>query len=266
MAESAKAIHYIASTYIDTGVDLSKKFVVVQHGGSKYRQSYGKVNDLFNKFVNKTIIQCPDLLGLGAKNEMLVYYPIDVDHEWLQPNYEQQDKVITIGHFPRSPKIKGTHNILQAINILEADKTVNKKFKYVGIRTTAKKAGRLPWKEHLQRVTKCDIIIETCNTKIGKQTYGEWANTALEGAALGKIVISNTLAYKTYLKEYGELGIRVANRTEGIIREIKALANMSRDEIAAEKMKTRLWVEKNHSLQANAKRLKEKIYTEGWDK
>jgi len=266
LAESAKALHFIASTFVGTEVDLKNKFVVVQHGGSMYRQSYGKLNQFFNKFVNKTIIQCPDLLGLGAKNETLIYYPIDVNNELLQPNYEQANKkIITLGHFPRSPKIKGTHNVLQAVSIIEKDPQLKKRVKYVGIRDTSKKAGRLPWEPHLKRVAKCDVIIETCNLKIGKQKYGEWANTALEAACLGNIVISNTLAQDIYNREYGELGIHVANDPKQIVKRVRHIADMTNDEVLAEKMKTRRWVEQNHSLEANAKRLKEKIYTEGWD-
>jgi len=251
MVEQAHVVHFIASTFINTGADLQNKNVVVQHGGSQFRQSSAKVNRLFNRIVNNTIIQCPDLLGLGAKNETLIYYPVDTN--LLQADYEQKHRLITIGHFPRSPKIKGTENILQAIN------KVTNKFRYVGIKKVSPK-NPIPWMEHLKRIKQCDIIIETCNLKLGKAKYGEWANTALESAALGKIVISNTLSEDVYNREYGELGIHIANNVPSLIKTITRLTNLSKEQIVEEKKKSRAWVVKNHSLEANAIRLWKKVY------
>lgn len=257
MAESAKAIHFIASQFIDTGVNLKKKFVVVQHGGSMYRQSHGKVNALFNSFANKTIIQCPDLLGFGANDETLIYYPVDTD--FLQPDFEQKNKFVTIGHFPRNPAVKGTAKILEGIDIAKKTK-IGKRFKYIGVTSLAKQY--IKWEQHLNRVRECDIIIETCAPTLKGQKYGEWANTALEAAALGKVVISNTLSLDIYNREYGELGIHVANNSKVVAKKIEHIVSMSSEELVEEKKRTRDWVVKNHSLQANAKRLMEKVYNE----
>lgn len=252
LIEKAHVVHFIASTFIDTGANLQNKHVVVQHGGSQFRQSSAKLNKLFNEITDHTVIQCPDLLGLGAKNETLIYYPVDTN--LLQPDYEQKHKLITIGHFPRSPKIKGTGNILVAIH-----NAANKRFRYIGIKEVGPK-NPLPWMEHLKRIKKCDIIIETCNLKLGKARYGEWANTALEAAALGKIVISNTLSKDIYNHEYGELGIHIANNVPSLINRIKQLTSLDKNQLIEEKKKSREWAVKHHSLEATALRLWDKVY------
>ena len=256
LAESAHVIHYIASVFINTGADLNKKHVVVQHGGSVFRKSSAKINKRFNHLVDASIIQCPDLLGLGAKNEHLIYYPVDT--KLLTPNYTQRKKRILIGHFPRSPGIKGTANIIKAIEIVEADPNINT-IKYVGLRNPNQQA-RMPWEKHLNRVRSCDVIIETCNLKQRNTKYGEWANTALEAAALGKLAISNTLSADIYEREYGNLGIHVANDVSALVAQITRLAKLDKEQLVAEKKKSRAWVVENHSLEANAIRLWEKVY------
>ena len=257
LAESAHVIHYIASTFINTGADLSKKHVVVQHGGTIFRKSSAKVNKRFNHIIDAAIIQCPDLLGLGAKNEHLIYYPVDT--KLLTPDYAQRGEKIIIGHFPRSPGIKGTANIVQAIKIVEADMSINTKFKYIGLRNPNKQA-RMPWKKHLNRVRGCDIIIETCNLKQREMKYGEWANTSLEAASLGKLVISNTLSADIYAREYGNLGIHVANNVSELVAQITRLVKFNKEQLLVEKKKSRAWVVNNHSLEANAIRLWERVY------
>lgn len=262
LVESAHIIHFIASTFIDTGADLSNKHVVVQHGGSTFRRASYKVNNLFNPIIDAAIIQCPDLLGLGAKNEVLIYYPVDVQK--LQSDFKQKDDKILIGHFPRSPGIKGTVNILEAIKTIEANPSLKNKFKYVGIPDINNKQN-MHWEKHLKRVNNCDVIIETCNLKQGNNKYGEWANTAIEAASLGKIVITNTLSADVYKKEYGGCALHIANTVPELVSTLSKLVNLNKGDLLVEKQKTRNWVVKNHSMEANAVRLWEKVYNKFFD-
>ena len=53
-AEEADIIQFMHSSYIDTGIDLSKKRVFVFHGGGHYRDNPAKVNAVFNPIVERT--------------------------------------------------------------------------------------------------------------------------------------------------------------------------------------------------------------------
>jgi glycosyltransferase involved in cell wall biosynthesis len=90
--------------------------------------------------------------------------------------------------------------------------------------------------------------------------YGEWANTALEAASLGKLVISNTLSADIYEREYGNLGIHIANDAQSLAATIARLVKLNKEQLVIEKKKSRKWAVENHSLEANAIRLWERIY------
>lgn len=258
--EEFDVIHFIASSFIDTGLDLTKKFVVVNHGGSGYRNHSERVSAFFNQFVDASLIQCPDLLNLGAKNEHLIYYPVDVN--FIRPTFNRIDKKLVVGHFPSTAIVKGTKEILKVVDMFED------KINYVGIRDLNDKKNRLEWKDNLVRVSKCDVIIETMNTELilytdingRKIKSGEWGNTALEAAASGKIVITNTISKHIYEKEYGELPLLIANNGEQLKQRLEEVISMSKEEIMSLKHKMRQWAEDNHSLEATAKRLEDKIY------
>ena len=249
IAREADVLHFVASTLVDTGVLLRDKKVVMQHGGSIYRQKHEEINDQYNKFVDATIIQCPDLLGLGANNETLIYYPVDTD--WIQPVYEPKADVPIIGHFPSNPEVKGTKLIVEAMDELEKS---GLKFHFVC------ETNRISWTENLKRMADCDIIIETCAPEQNGKKYGEWGNTALEAAALGKVVITNTLSEDVYRKEYGELPLLIANDKDAIKEHIGYLLRLP-DVLNQHKHVTRGWVETHHSMQATAKRLWERVYS-----
>ena len=255
MMEEAKVIHFIASTFVNTGADLKGKNVVVQHGGTRFRKGPGKINSLFNSFSDYSIIQCPDLLGLGAKNEILIYYPVDTN--FIQPNFDFEDpKSILVGHFPSNPQNKGTSTILKVIKKLKANKKL--KFRYIGNPDT--KRCSIDWIKNLDRLGKCDIIIETCNLVQNGRKFGEWGNTALEAAALGKIVVTNSLTIELYKKEYGNCTLYIANNENELENQLTKLITMDRSELKIEKERSRDWAVKNHSMEATAKRLWDKVY------
>jgi len=257
LASESKIIHFIAGTYVDTGIDLSKKKLVIQYGGRPYinTNTRKKCNSFFNKIVDATIMQYPALLGYGAKNEHLIYYPVDT--EFLQPEYNNNEKVI-IGHFPSNPKTKGTKEILEIIKEIENDKKYNKLFQYIGTRDINKKIE--PWLEHLKKFKKCDVIIETLKPSFKGIKFGEWGNTALEAAALGKIVITNSLYNDIYKKEYGNNALNIANNKKQLKDQIIKIIQYNRDKIIEEKKKSRRWAEKKHGFIPTSERLWNKVY------
>ena len=126
LAEEAHVLHFTASTFVDTGVDLRKKNVIVQHGGTMYRMNHQSLNAFFNQFVSTTITQMPDLLGLGAKNEVWISFPVDTDR--LVPQALRTNGRVKMGHFPTNPMVKGTERILQAVKA----PNLCDRFEYVG--------------------------------------------------------------------------------------------------------------------------------------
>ena len=255
LLEQVDIIHFFASTMIVTGADLREKKIVVNHGGSTFRIGTEAVKAAFNPYVDYSIIQCPDLLGLGAKNEVLIYYPVDTD--FIQPDYEAHEKVI-IGHWPSSPHNKGTARIVEVIERLEQDPSVKDRFRYIGQRTLEKQT--IPWPEHLGRVRGCDVIIESMQPDIDGRRFGEWGNQTLEAAAMGKAVITNMLSLDTYNREYGDCPLMVANDTAQLESQIRAVVGMTPDELRALKGRMRAWAVEKHSMAATAQRLWDRVY------
>lgn len=253
--EAADIIHFFASTMVVSGADLTGKKIVVNHGGSTFRIGTDAVKAAFNPYVDYSIIQCPDLLGLGAKNEALIYYPVDTD--FLQPDYEGHEKIV-IGHWPSSPHNKGTKEIVEVIERLEKDPSVRDRFVYVGQRVIEKQT--IPWPEHIGRVRKCDVIIESMQPDIDGRRFGEWGNQALEAAAMGKVVITNMLSLDTYRKEYGDCPLLIANDPAQLESQIRAVVTAPPEVTRVHKERMRAWAVEKHSMEATAQRLWDKVY------
>jgi len=251
LVEKAKVVHFIASTFIDTGADLSKKPVIVQHGGATYRNNFNKVNRVLNPMATSTIIQSPDLLKLGAKNEHYFCFPVDTDY--IQPNFKT-NKHLKIGHFPSNSAAKGTNQILKTI------KDVNLDSHYVGKRKPGVKSEWVNWYDNLMRMSECDIIIEKAQFELKRGWSGEFGNTALEAAALGKIVITNSHIENVYHEEYGDHPLLIANNQKAFENHLHNVLSMSEKDINDLKQKTRQWAVDKHGITATAKRLQEKIY------
>jgi len=236
--------------------------VVVQHGGITYRDAPEKCNSLFNPIVSATIAQCPDLLNLGAKNEHLIYYPVDTD--LLKPNYnfKHSDKLI-IGHFPSSPINKGTEAITRVIQKLK-NSSLGDKFEYNGIPWLGeanKRAHFVDWTDNLDRLRSSDIVVETCKRSLHGKPFGEWGNTAIEGSSLGTIIVTNSLTPEIYDEEYGPCALHINDGTpEGLEKSLVELLKLPREEILKRKKEAREWVVTNHSIEATALRLWDRVF------
>lgn len=252
-AESADIIQFMQGHWVDTGVDLSKKRVFVYYGGSTYRLKPKELSTHFNTIVEKSIIQTGDLFGLGANNE--VWLLPAVDTEMLKPVYKRTNSKIIIGHFPSSTA-KSTPQINNIVQQLMPK--YGGKFEYIS------NTEVLSWDKHIERVSKCDIYIEACspiqNFQNKQLKYGEWGVSAIEAAALGKIVITHFLSHKKYEQVYGQHELCVANTPSDIAVHLESLLELSDDELLKRRKATRSWVEKFHSFKAVGTRLKEEIY------
>jgi len=262
LLDRAKVLYLFGTQYlININLPTSTK-VVVQHGGITYRDFPDVCNSIYNPIVSATIAQCPDLLKLGAKNEHLIYYPVDTD--LIQPDYDfkDSDKLI-IGHFPSNPMNKGTDTINQVIHKLK-NSSLGNKFEYNGIPWRGakhKKDHFVDWPDNLNRQRSSDIIIETCKPTLHGKPFGEWGNTAIEGSALGKIVVTNSITPSLYAQEYGHCALEINDGTaSGLEKSLIMLIESSREKLLKRKHAARHWVVGKHSIEATALRLWEKVF------
>ena len=258
LIENSKIVHFTSSTVIDTGVDLREKNVVINHSGRDYRFFHDTINEVYNKFVSKTVVQTPDLLGYGAKNEQLIYFPVDT--EFIKPDYTEHDK-LRIGHFPSGSTSKGSDMILKVIKDLPQDK-----FEFYGC-TDVKDYEQntlVMWHVNLRRMAYCDVIIDTIAPTAyqEKYPYGEWGNTSMEAAALGKIVITNSQNFEVYKKTYGRCELVIANNEEDLRHSLGKILALSKEKILEKKVHTRKWVEMKHSFQHTAEKFMISVYGE----
>jgi hypothetical protein len=255
VAEKADVIHYLASSFVNVGMRLSKKKVVVNHNGSVYRDNPELVSKFFNSFVDRSIVQTASLLGLGAKNEILVISPVDVNA--IKPTIPLVGgPQLVFGHFPTSVKTKGTKNILPVLQKFSEKGVI----KYIG-KKTLNRPQLVTWGKQLLRVSKCDVVVETLNPTIRGKPAGGWGNSALEVAASGKVVIANYRQQDVYEGIYGEIPFLIANDPEQLEARIDQLLSMSEAELIELKERHRNWAVTKHSLQATAERLRDEVYS-----
>ena len=255
--KNAKVVWFLGTVCVKTGVDLRYKNLAIEHSGSIYRQNIEECNEFFNKIVNVTVFQDADWVGNGAINDEYVVSGIDTNS--IQPVYKRHDEKLLVGHFPSSPIGKGTEDILKIIRNLKKDPVVKNRFKYIGIPNLSKEHN-VSYSENLKRIKKCDIIIEKCKLKQKGKPTGSWGSTAMECAALGKIVVTQFVRRDVYEREYGELGLQIGNGPDGLQKKLKEVLMSSDKEIQLLKEKSRAWVVKNHSFRSTGNRLMEKVF------
>lgn len=258
MMNGANIIHFMHSNFFDTGIDFKKKHVVFQHGGAVYRNNYKQINEIFNDYAEATIVQMPDLMGLGAKNEHLIYFPVDT--EFITPIYEHllEDKLV-VGHWPSMWDQKGSSEIVDVIHRLHEDREIKDRIVYIG--PNSKEEQKLViWYGQLENYSKCDIVIDGCAPTACGHPYGEWGNTSFEAAAFGKIVITHSTHFDVYKREYGECPMLIANSPEEIEARLREIFSWDEATLLRKRQETREWVEKKHSIPATAMRLWERVY------
>ena len=203
----------------------------VLHTGTPYRQNPETMNEAFNPIVEGTLTDSPEFMTLGAKNIHYIATAIDTDKIKLSTH---KNEVLTFAHYPSNPVNKGTKEIKHMM----ADFAV----KFICNEAV------VPHEENLKRINECDVYIELFAPKQKEKEYGSFGVTAFEAAALGKVVITNSLYDSVYEAAYGPSKLIVAN-TEN---DFKACVNQllllqSFDDL---KQRTRFWIEKKHSYSA----------------
>lgn len=223
------------------------KLVGVFHGGTEYRSNPAGMNAIFNKFVDFSLIQTGELLNLGAFDTEWMVPPVDCDR--IKPRFGITGEFLNVAHYPRDGREKGTKAILRALRMISRVKRYHDRVRYVW------EQSRLPWPENLERMVQCDVYVESCVPTYRDREFGAWGMTALEAAALGKIVITNFVHAERYQAEFGSCPIQIANSSDEIVAVIKRLADMDRADLENLQVETREWVERVHSFEPTGKRL-----------
>ena len=245
--EKSDVINYVHTPYrlLELTCHLiGNKRVNVIYCDSLYRSNPPRFNAMFNKYVENSIIALGEFADLGAKNEVYLVGAIDTDS--IGQTFDIHDP-LRIAHYPSDPGIKGTSTIISVMDRL----TSEGKFQF-------DHSNKLvSFDEQLKRISECDIYIEMMNpTKDGKP-YGSWGITALEAAALGKIVVTNNIHADYYVKHYGDCALILANTEAELYDQLKTLINSPHEDLKRLQERTRDWVVNKHSLKATGNKLKQ---------
>jgi len=232
-------------------LDNINKKLIVYHTGTKYRQDPVTYNQAFNPLVQKSVIALGEFAGQGSKNEHYLVGAIDTDH--IQPVYTCGYKWRKIRHHPSNAGTKGTAIIAALIQSLPPEQLAKTQFKYTDNK------GRVNAQMNLKRMADCDVYVELFKLKQREKDYGSFGISALEAAALGKVVVTNNLWQSVYEREYGQCMLQIANTREAFLELIKKLIDMPDRDLLKMQHATRQWIEDKHSLQATGQRIKELI-------
>jgi hypothetical protein len=243
--EDADVIVYGFSDYFELGFDIPKNTVVgVLHGGSKYRQFADEMNKIFNPIVDITL-SGSDMCGLGAKNEVCVFSA--VDDEYIQPKYKdfETSRKRVVGHYPSGNK--GYDIILPVIEKLRNE--IDFIFNY--------SHSRVKFTNQIYRISECDIYIENIREEQRGIKLTTFGRTALEAAALGKVICTRFLDIDLYKSMFGECPVQVCNTAKELEIKLRYLLTCSPVEFINLQKETRKWIEKYHGLEPMGLKWKE---------
>lgn len=225
--------HDNVGLYVQLVPYLTGKRVFVYHTSSYYRANFKHVNNVMFE-AEKHVACMPEFVHLHPKS---IYMVGAIDTEKIKPmGFES---VYKFAHFPSNPKVKGTETIFSAFQELD----LSSEFCF--------HTDSVPHKSQLSRIDDCEVYIEMCTEKdnLGS-VYGNFGITALEAAALGKIVITQCRDIDVYLNVYGSCPFDLINSKDKLKRTILSWSNYEADHLRGQQKSTREWVVKNHSYKA----------------
>jgi len=214
--------------------------VLVYHTGTSYRENAKEINKLFNPVVWKTCIAHGEFANQGAKNEVYIDRAVDTDN--IKPYYKTPSEPYQFLHCPSNPKVKGT----EAIKRMMRDCRTNFKAD----------TEILNHSQSLERMRDCDIYVELFSPEVNGKKYGHFGITAIEAAAMGKIVVTQNLSSEVYQDNYGECPLILTKDENDFKNHIYWLKNMDDDELQGIQRAHRKWAVEKHSFKAMGERLK----------
>ena len=230
----------------------NKKKIYVYHTGTTYRRDKNGLNKLFNPYVIRCFTDQTEFIGAGMKGEY--YFTCPVNTVRLISEIKKPDIKLIFGHFPSNKEIKGSELILSVMQ-----KLINKYPERIQYNYSYDPVSH---ERQIKRMNTCDIYIELFAPMHEGNLYGCFGVTALEAAALGKIVVTNHTTKHIYRRFYGIDTPFITPQTEDeLYSDLENLILSDREILYEKKKQTRQWVEQYHSYQAIGKLIK-KLLTE----
>lgn len=225
-------------------IDSSKQLIGAFHGGPPFRGNEELIIERLRKRhgVHFHLIQTPEMYVPGDSNYLIGGV---VDTDYLKPHYYNGDKRrLVFAHYPRPTGrgliTKGTDRVVEALSA----SSYSSRIKFVA--DTKQK----PWAKHMERVSKCDVYVEKLSP------IPEFGLSALEAAALGKIVITQSAKNRDeYERLWGEAPILHAYNALELRRTVNKILSWSREEIIERQKLSRKWAEDCHSMKSVGRRL-----------
>jgi hypothetical protein len=222
-------------------------------GSREYRADPDGYNSFYNGFINFSLCHTPELMPLGLKNPHWYIPPLNTDE--LRPVYLIDDGPLKIAHFPNGPQNKNTKSINKVIKSLRKE---GLPFIYMHRSSSYTKGLHRTWVDYIKQISLCDVYVESQAYTLDNKKLGMWGVTALEAAALGKIVVTCFNFQEEYKALHGVPCEMVASNSEVELYDtLKGLIKMHKGLLRRKAEDTRLWVEKVHSYQPSGIRLVE---------
>ena len=220
-------------------LDLAKRFgrgeIIVYHTGTRYRDKPEQMEVLFKGY--RSVTDQTEFMSLG--NHFYLVSPVELP---LAPLYKGGK--LKIGHFPSTPEVKGTKEIIEMLKPFEGQ--------FEWLHSTK----LVPHREQLKRIAECDVYIELFKPELNGKPYGCFGVTALEAAAMGKLCITQDLEFNTYLNTYGFHPFWLSKDADEFVDNIRNIFHLA--PIVATEMRRRMI--DNHSYQATGNRLAKFIF------
>ncbi len=223
------------------------KPIILYHTGSKYRTHHKRLNASFNvPYVYMNVTDQTDLWHLGLQRKMYIMGAVDTDK--LKPNElldGPKNKPYLFAHYPSNKIVKGTDRI---------EKAFRQTYINYDLDTTI-----LPHEQSLNRMRLCDVYVELFKPQLNGELYGCMGVTAMEAAALGKVVITQNLRNEIYVQHYGENQLQLFSTAKELRSLLRRFNDMGYVDLYQLKFRTHDWVRTKHSLQATGEYIKKNI-------
>lgn len=213
--------------------------VVVYHTGTRYRENHEYLNAKFKGIKSATDQSEFSVLG----DHTYIVSPVELD-----PAAYYQGGKYNVGHYPSHAIVKGTAEIIKMVEPFH---------------------NRMRWQhsvkpvshsEQIKRMADCDIYIELFKPVLNGNPYGCFGVTALEAAALGKIVLTNNLYPKVYTDAYGACPFTVVNTEEHFCNALDGLLRMNPTMFKKLQRETAEIMRENHSFAQTGNKIARFIY------
>lgn len=235
VAREADVIHIFHSDHhlINAIGHPKGKKLCVWHTGTPYRIDPKFHNSFWKGY--KVYTDQAEFISGGLNADFI---PAGVDFEAL--GKIKEDVLHKFAHYPSNPEVKGTAEIKSIFDSCRIP---------IHIDTQLVSSA-----ENIKRMAASEAYIELFAPLNHNKPYGHWGVSAMEAAALGKIVITNEVT-EVYRRFYGDSFVYAANNKHHFAAIIHAFNKMDAKELAERQYDSWYIANKNHNYKAVAERI-----------